>query len=70
MSHQHRVKTSRDVCFTGPIASAKENRAAHGNITQIDTCQCGAKRKTNINGLHTERGQWFLPPTAAEGGVQ
>jgi hypothetical protein len=33
---------------------------AHGNICVIDTCSCGAVRKTNINGNHIERGPWAL----------
>jgi hypothetical protein len=55
--HQHRAATSIDRCFAGPVAE-RENPAAHGNIVQIDTCRCGAERRTNINQQHIERGAW------------
>lgn len=57
MNHKHRVKTRVERGFTHPVAWP-ENRSAHGNITRVDTCSCGAIRSTNINGNHIERGQW------------
>ena len=60
-THRHRPHTSEDYGFTGPV-SRRENRAAHGNITQWDTCRCGATRATNINGRHIERGEWTPAP--------
>jgi len=57
--HTHRAvkNLSRDYCFSGPV-SDRENRAAHGNICTVDTCKCGATRRTNVNGRHIEKGQW------------
>lgn len=54
----HRSYTTHTRCFTGPVSSA-ENPAAHGNVTDTDTCSaCGAQRRTNVNGSHIEEGQW------------
>lgn len=33
--------------------------AAHGNVTLVDLCRCGATRKTTVNGKHEERGEWI-----------
>jgi hypothetical protein len=58
--HKHYPKTSTDRMFAGPVRLS-ENRAAHGNIVRIDVCSCGAKRRTNINQQHRERGTWAQP---------
>ena len=55
--HTHRPEASRDEAFGGPV-SRRQNRAAHGNITRVDTCRCGATRHTNRNQGHIERGEW------------
>ena len=57
--HRHRAqsKLSIERGFSGPVAQP-QNRNAHGNICRIDTCACGAQRRTNINGFHSERGPW------------
>jgi hypothetical protein len=55
---RHRHYLSEDYGYTGPV-SVNQNPAAHGNITRVDTCQaCGAVRRTNINGGHTETSGW------------
>jgi hypothetical protein len=58
----HRTHTANhtiDHPFLGPIQTTrKRNKAAHGNITMVETCSCEAQRFTNINGTHTERGSW------------
>jgi len=53
----HRAESTRVSGFTGPV-SRDENRAAHGNICETETCRCGAERSTNINQHHVERGIW------------
>lgn len=57
--HKHRpVKGLTETrCFLGPVAWP-ENPAAHGNVTEWQTCRCGATRAVNVNGLHVERGPW------------
>jgi hypothetical protein len=45
--------------YTGPIANAvRINEAAHGNITRVETCTCGAVREINVNDTHQERGRF------------
>lgn len=54
-----RVKTV-DYGFTGPV-SKNENRAAHGGICEVATCEhCGAEKSVNVNGWHVEEGEWDL----------
>ena len=65
--HRHKLDTERNYCFRGPAAGARtENRAAHGNVTVVERCACGATRETNINGRHVERGTWMQPERAIE----
>ena len=58
MAHQHRAAKRTERPYSGPVAARKQNPAAHGNVTRVETCTCGAERKVNINGHHTERGPW------------
>jgi len=48
--------------FVVPVAVhpyTDENRAAHGGITYVETCdRCGARRKVNRNWWHVEVGTW------------
>jgi len=60
MSHRHTVSSSRDVCYSAPVAGARENRAAHGCICVVEKCSCGAIREANVNGRHVEQGRWVL----------
>lgn len=60
MTHRHKAVKTEDFGFTGPV-SPNENRAAHGNICRVETCACGANRKTNINQQHEECGEWKMP---------
>jgi hypothetical protein len=55
-------KLQRERCYGGPV-SDRENPRAHGGIVEIDVCSCGAERRTNVNGLHRERGSWWRPET-------
>jgi len=59
-NHRHQIAKSEDFGFSGAVAQP-ENQAAHGNICRVDTCRCGATRRTNINQSHVERGQWTMP---------
>jgi hypothetical protein len=55
----HHAVTSEDRAYTGVVVNPiKENRAAHGNITRVETCSCGAVRQININQEHHEQGRW------------
>jgi hypothetical protein len=35
--------------------------AAHGGVTHVDCCSCGAERRTESNGTHVQRGAWSGP---------
>lgn len=62
-THRHRCATSIIVGYTGtvPRPVCGENRAAHGAVCVVETCACGAVRRTNSNGRHDERGAWIAP---------
>jgi len=45
--------------FTGTARGARENRAAHGNVCEVQVRADGARRQINRNGSHTERGRWY-----------
>ncbi len=59
--HRHRVESEKTRCYLGPVTSEtsgryRQNPAAHGWVTYISYCRCGATRKDNVNGGHIERG--------------
>lgn len=58
--HWHSANTCKEVPYSGPV-SKDENRSAHGNVCVIETCTCGSIRKSNINGMHVEKGEWHYP---------
>lgn len=59
--HIHRAwGESRTEPFFGPVGR-DENPAAHGGVCEVETCRCGATRRTNVNQQHVERGQWVEP---------
>lgn len=58
-THEHKTVREVECCFSGPIPSAKYNPAAHGGVCFVETCSCGAERRTNINGMHVEAGKWM-----------
>ena len=65
MAHRHTVSESRTTCFFGPV-SRDENPAAHGGITEHQTCACGSTRSVNINGRHVECGAWVPAEVSSE----
>lgn len=60
--HTHRAVSSlsRTVCWTHCVAKPGVycSGAAHGNVTIVDKCRCGATRLTESNGRHVVRGPW------------
>lgn len=60
--HTHRAVSSmsRTVAWTHCVARPGVgcSGAAHGGVTHVDRCRCGAERETEINGLHVVRGAW------------
>jgi hypothetical protein len=61
MAHKHRIHRTFTRPFTGSVAVTREKPQAHGNITIMDICRCGAVRKQNVNGAWLERGPWLMP---------
>ena len=58
-NHQHRVKWSGvPRCFSSCVNPERCKPEAHGNITVLDKCACGATREVNINGNWIERREW------------
>jgi hypothetical protein len=56
---RHNRKQFSERCFSCAVAW-RQNPKAHGNITQLETClDCGSMRRTNVNGIHKERGPWI-----------
>lgn len=53
----HAARTTVTRGYTGPV-SRDEDRRAHGNVVHIETCRCGAERRTNSNAGYTEVGEW------------
>lgn len=59
MAHVHRAAQQSEKPFTGPVRQFYQNPKAHGWMTLHQTCACGATRRINRNGTHTERGIWI-----------
>ena len=59
--HRHRVAISRDVAYRYPVRVSRQVPAAHGGITEIANCLCGAIRLTNFNQGFAEVGAWQDP---------
>lgn len=59
-SHKHAPRYSETIGFTGAVSGAY-NPSAHGGVTEIQECTCGAQRRVNINGAHEEIGSWDMP---------
>lgn len=45
--------------FPARRRARRPNPAAHGNITEVCICRCGAEKRININQEHIERGAWL-----------
>jgi hypothetical protein len=64
MAHKHKAEQSKDVGWTACVTPDEcathpyPRQDAHGNITRVDTCSCGAIRKSEINGGRTNYGPW------------
>jgi len=47
-------------CVSGAACAANPARQnAHGNITTVDVCSCGAVRESESNGGRTNYGPWI-----------
>jgi hypothetical protein len=57
-AHKHRVVSWLTVDFSGCVNPDHCTPEAHGHITDIAKCSCGAVQKTNINREYREIGPW------------
>ena len=48
-------------CFSGSIAGARPNRAAHGGVSIIEISRDGYIRRSNQNRAAREVGPWVAP---------
>lgn len=59
--HTHRmIRARRETRGFGFCARPERcNPSAHGYVTHVDYCACGATRRTNENGSRYECGPWI-----------
>jgi hypothetical protein len=57
-THRHQGISWVTVDFSGCVAPGHCVPEAHGDITDIATCSCGAVQKTNVNRQYREIGPW------------
>lgn len=58
--HQHRkIGVGRIAPYSGSVTTRRQNEAAAGGHSVINTCRCGAQRQTNRNQGHVEHGAWY-----------
>jgi hypothetical protein len=60
MAHVHRAvkRKSRIIGWTHCVTGRADCGAAHGGVTHVDNCRCGATRKTESNGRRKASGGW------------
>lgn len=63
MAHKHEVRESRTHAWSACIAKPHQHcdGSAHGGVTFVEKCECGAVRKIESNGKHTLAGIWYFP---------
>ena len=59
MGHRHKVKTHRTVGWSGCVGPRTCDGLAHGGVTHVDECACGATRRTESNGSHRASAGWY-----------
>ena len=72
--HQHRARAGAKSCIIGwshcvtpdKCAANPQRQSAHGNITEIVKCRCGAVRHTEINNGVANHGPWTVYITEAQ----
>lgn len=62
MAHRHRNYGERRIVgWSHCVAATACSGAAHGGITYIEHCRCGAERRIESNGRHEAKGSWLDP---------
>jgi hypothetical protein len=58
ITHKHQVSSWMTVIFSGCVAPDQCTPEAHGHVTDVSTCPCGAIQRTNVNRGYREIGPW------------
>lgn len=61
--HKH-IAINADIATARPYfgrarGTRRENPAAHGGVSYVYRCACGAEQVVNVNGRAIERGAWI-----------
>lgn len=69
MKHVHKAIEDRAeiVGWTHCVARGNCSGMAHGGVTHIDYCRCGAIRKIESNGCTSMSSGWYMPYEVSEG---
>jgi hypothetical protein len=54
----HAAVRSFERAFRHTVSVDDEDPRAHGNVTKVEVCRCGANRLTNMNQGYVESGDW------------
>ena len=61
----HAPRTSSTVGWTECVLDYHQQfghaGASHGGVPHVETCRCGAERKIETNGRHSDAGHWHPP---------
>jgi len=63
-THRHRPVVHRTHGYRGCVAPDACHSAAHGGVLFYDVCACGATRRINSTGRHSETTGWVAPAEA------
>lgn len=60
MAHEHEDKRTEPEIhgWTSCVAPMGCSGAAHGGVTIVEVCECGAKRRIESNGRHENTSDW------------
>lgn len=59
--HAHRARTTRDEAWSHCVVEdpyRRHSERAHGGITRVAVCRCGAERRVEVNAGSAAYGPW------------
>lgn len=66
-THKHRAVRTVTRGWTLCVAKGGAcNGAPHGNVVHVDTCACGAEKRTEANGRHVATSGWVSPASSVQ----
>lgn len=62
MNHKHEATQTNTYAWSTCVAVPSQHcdGTAHGGVTHVEECACGAVRKIESNGKHVLTGYWFF----------